>query len=636
MDQPRIIGEPARLMRAMMAPIFEVARRITRNCSPLYLGGGAVRYFLLFHESYVTEYDFFGDFDLDQIQSDFPDWVIGRWDDVSTIKLRVGSLTFDFIATTDLGERASRSDITISNIYVRDDGVILDYVGGWEDLWNARIKIVDPEKKIREDPSRILRVYRIAREMGMWPEEETQKAVDSNAHLLSSCEYTVELQKILTLPPPLRNFLLEELRDAGVGQYLSYDCLKASETIEVRRIGDRISRYEPIDDVVELFGEVPIYLVGGATRDAILGKPIKDFDFKIYLKSGNTWGIQRVLESRGYRRTENVHLNDGEFYINLRMDTVSITLRGYDVDFSEMVTPYLPVLLPLGDINLNCCVYNAHTRKIENPEVIGEIKSRVLRFCDPEEARRQPLIVLSALKQISRMPDVVIPEDTRGIILASISSVVRFSRENPQMRYKLEALSGNLNSEEVYAIFAAESYPDFFDGFPKKKTKLRTSSRYVSLTVEELTDEDRAEIETILRSSYGNMFDESKLFPHNVNSVVFERGPRGISACCLIDSERIYSVAAPDGANLLAMLKDIVGNNYNVWATVGSESPHILAVLEEAGLHVETSPEVVRKILHSKYPKYVRTSEILNSWVPLFSKGSFAGQDYSAQFLVRS
>lgn len=44
----------------------------------------------------MPDYDFIEDINPDQIQKDYPSLVIGRWDEVQTIRLKIGFTLYDF------------------------------------------------------------------------------------------------------------------------------------------------------------------------------------------------------------------------------------------------------------------------------------------------------------------------------------------------------------------------------------------------------------------------------------------------------------------------------------------------------------------------------------------------------------
>lgn len=578
---------------------FEVAKMITKRQAPLFLYGGEIRNLLLKTDTSIPDYDFIGDIDPDQIQRDFPDLIVGRWDSVSTMRLKIGSNLYDFTWTKNIPERLAIGDITVSNLCMTEDGVILDYFGGLESLAKKEVKMIDPEAKITTDPVRILRAFRFAAELGFTIEESTLAAAIKHASLLKdSKNLGDDIWQIITLDQDVRTEVLGALHQYGIDRYLTFPD-NVLETLNVFALEKDIQRCTQIDEVTRMFN-TEVLLVGGAVRDFIWNKKINDLDFKVHLPVSE---MIKILEENGYKRAADYHTSEHEYYVSVFSGVVGAVINGVDVHLSEVDTTDIPTLISKGDVNFSCCVFNANTGKIENPEIMREIRDKELRFCDPENAKSDPIIVINALKQISRIPGIVIPQETRDIIMASIPKVVQLIRTDPSFKYKIASFCGNLNSEQVYDFFP-DNAQDIFEGVDKKKPKLSVDSHYTSVKIDDLPQEDREEIVRLMKNGYGKHYDESKLFAGNVNSAVYERRDGKIRSCCLVDGERMYSVAARDGSDWMAIVADLVKNNYNVWCTVDCNNPRIQAFCSIAGLSIENNPETIRKILTTKSGKY--------------------------------
>lgn len=83
-------------------------------------------------------------------------------------------------------EDAIRRDFTINALFLDPvSGEIRDYVGGYEDLANRRLRLIgDPEVRFREDPVRLLRAARFEAKLGVRPDEDTESPIRSMAPLL--------------------------------------------------------------------------------------------------------------------------------------------------------------------------------------------------------------------------------------------------------------------------------------------------------------------------------------------------------------------------------------------------------------------------------------------------------------------
>lgn len=578
--------------------VFEIAKIISRRRGTVYLYAGTVRNLLLGIETSIPDYDFIGDFDLDQIQADFPKLVVGRWNEVHTLRMKMGSYYFDFTTTKNIRERLSLTDMTISTLVLSEEGDIFDYFGGLESLRKREIKMDDSELKITRDPGRILRAFRFAAELGFTIESETLATIIKHASLLRDLRsLDDEIWQILALDEPIRGEVFKALAQFGIDRYISIpeNVLAAIDEYSLEKDVKHISQ---VDEVVKMLN-CEIYLGGGAIRDLIWGKRINDLDFEVNLPLED---IIRILEENGFMKIEGYQTSEHQYYISAFAGVAGAVINGVDVHLCVMTDATVSTLLKEGDVNFSCCVFNATTGKIENPKIIKEIKDKRLLFCDIEHARTDPLIIVNALKQISHLPDIVIPEQTRDTIKLCIPDVVRYFRERPEMKYKLASICGNINSEEALAFFdAVDGTQDIFDGIDMKKRKLSVSGeQYCSQTVEELSDTDRTEIIQLIRSAFGEKYKPTKEFPSKINSVVFERQNGRIVACCLVDGERVYVASAKSGYDWIKIFTNLATNNYNIWCAVDCDNPKVQALCTLGGLSLETNPEVMRKILISK------------------------------------
>ena len=88
--------------------------------------------------------------------------------------------------TKNIKEDFPRRDITINALYLDKNLKVLDFVNGQKDLNNRLIKMVgDPLVRIKEDPLRIIRVYRFSLDLDFKVDEELEKVVSENKDLLS-------------------------------------------------------------------------------------------------------------------------------------------------------------------------------------------------------------------------------------------------------------------------------------------------------------------------------------------------------------------------------------------------------------------------------------------------------------------
>ncbi|MEJ2178701.1 MAG: hypothetical protein P8Y12_12430 [Gammaproteobacteria bacterium] len=87
-----------------------------------------------------------------------------------------------------IDEDVWRRDFTCNALYYNiADFSIWDYTGGFEDVKRKRIVLIgDPEKRMREDPVRMLRAIRFAAKLGFEIDEPVIRAIDHHSHLLTN------------------------------------------------------------------------------------------------------------------------------------------------------------------------------------------------------------------------------------------------------------------------------------------------------------------------------------------------------------------------------------------------------------------------------------------------------------------
>ena len=87
-----------------------------------------------------------------------------------------------------IDEDVWRRDFTCNSLYYNiADFSIWDYTGGFEHIKEKRIVLIgDPEKRMREDPVRMLRGIRFAAKLGFEIDEAVVKSIDHHSHLLTN------------------------------------------------------------------------------------------------------------------------------------------------------------------------------------------------------------------------------------------------------------------------------------------------------------------------------------------------------------------------------------------------------------------------------------------------------------------
>jgi poly(A) polymerase len=128
-------------------------------------------------------------------------------------------------------EDAIRRDFTINALFLDSvSGDIRDYVGGYEDLANRRLRLIgDPAVRFREDPVRLLRAARFEAKLGVRPDPETEAPIRAMAHLLNDvppARLFEEVCKLFLTGHAVRS--MEALQRFGLSRALFPNLKKAS------------------------------------------------------------------------------------------------------------------------------------------------------------------------------------------------------------------------------------------------------------------------------------------------------------------------------------------------------------------------------------------------------------------------
>lgn len=178
----------------------KLAKKFNDNGYRLFMIGGTTRDYLLNLEVY--DFDFVTDATPEDIKKFIPDAnfkfekygaVRVKVDDVkvdvTTLRVEEGYEDFRhpgkirFVKTIE--EDYVRRDFTINAIYIDENFNVIDPSGGLKDLIDRTIRFIgNPDKRIKEDPLRILRAKRFKEKLGFEFEENTAKSIANLEYLL--------------------------------------------------------------------------------------------------------------------------------------------------------------------------------------------------------------------------------------------------------------------------------------------------------------------------------------------------------------------------------------------------------------------------------------------------------------------
>lgn len=181
---------------------FEKLKELFKNSGfHVYMIGGTSRDFLLGKE--IVDFDFVTDATPDEMSVFIPKLDI-TFSKFGTCKLLINDKKIDLTSLREEGEYTDsrhpsyikfvkdinidykRRDFTINAIYIDENYDIIDPTGGLNDLKNKILRCIgEPNVRLKEDPLRIVRALRFAKVYDLKIEENLEKAIMHNYHLIN-------------------------------------------------------------------------------------------------------------------------------------------------------------------------------------------------------------------------------------------------------------------------------------------------------------------------------------------------------------------------------------------------------------------------------------------------------------------
>ena len=152
--------------------------------------------------------------------------------EITTFRKEIGYLNnrrpAEIIYIDDLYDYLLRRDFVINTLCMDEDGTIIDYLGGRDDISNRIIRTVgDSLKSFQEDSLRILRAIRFATILDFSLSDDVKTSIVENRYLLKDLSFyrkKEELNKIFTSPNYKRGIQL--LIDLKLDEYLDIPNLR--------------------------------------------------------------------------------------------------------------------------------------------------------------------------------------------------------------------------------------------------------------------------------------------------------------------------------------------------------------------------------------------------------------------------
>ena len=178
----------------------------------------------------------------------------------------------------------------------------------------------------------------------------------------------------------------------------------------------------------------PAYLVGGAVRDALLGRQSEYLDLDFVLPD------RAVETARAIAR----HYQAGFVLLDADRSIARVVFKHATVDFALALGDSLETDLRRRDYTINAIAYNPHTGEIIDPlQGYIDLQQSLLRMISPTNLQDDPLRLLRAYRQAAQL-DFAIESNTHSVIrsFAPLLGQVAAERVRVELGYLLGSAKG--------------------------------------------------------------------------------------------------------------------------------------------------------------------------------------------------
>lgn len=179
----------------------------------------------------------------------------------------------------------------------------------------------------------------------------------------------------------------------------------------------------------------PVYVVGGAVRDALLGRVQAELDLDLVIPAGAV-AVARQLATE-YRA--------GFVLLDAERQIARVVFPGLTVDIAQQDGGSITDDLARRDYTINAIAYELQTKKLIDPlNGTQDIQQRMLRMVIKDNLISDPLRLLRAYRQGAQL-NFTIESDTRRAIreLVPLLTTVAAERVLMELRYLLQAPSSS-------------------------------------------------------------------------------------------------------------------------------------------------------------------------------------------------
>jgi tRNA nucleotidyltransferase (CCA-adding enzyme) len=180
----------------------------------------------------------------------------------------------------------------------------------------------------------------------------------------------------------------------------------------------------------------PAYLVGGAVRDALIGRSREYLDLDFVVPAGAVKLARAIAH----------HYQAGFVLLDRERQIARVVFPHATVDIAQQEGVSVETDLHRRDFTVNAIAYNPHTQEIIDPlQGLADLERGVLRMVSPTNLQDDPLRLMRAYRQAAQLGFTIEPATQATIRdLASHITEVAAERVRVEIGYLLASPQGNL------------------------------------------------------------------------------------------------------------------------------------------------------------------------------------------------
>ncbi len=253
-----------------------------------------------------------------------------------------------------------------------------------------------------------------------------------------------------------------------------------------------------------------IYLVGGAVRDILLGRKIRDFDFTVE-------GLVRPIGKNIANELGGAYyvLDDEREMVRVIIEDEHI--GKFDVDIAQLTGETIEDDLKERDFTLNAMAIAIGTEKhfVDPLNGLSDMENKILRMCAPDSLKNDPLRSLRAIRMCLEF-GLTMDEDLLNAMYEARSRLYVSSME----RYRDEMFKIIRLHKNAEAVSLCQKFGLMDHLFPEWNTDRPIDSEWIAntdhfsllLTVDQKNSEPLSDFDNYVSSRLGNYKETLKAF----------------------------------------------------------------------------------------------------------------------------